>query len=470
MHKERIGIAICATPLILLVILRLTMDFNGLYGQDAHEYQRYAEELSQYLKGGSAPGPFFWPVNYPLLGSLINPLLGSVNLALQCLSAGSTLIFLFVMMVSVRKDAGHPALVLLPLCLYATIPAVIRSSVVIMSEATMLAFLTLALWYYQKNKLGESRFRNLLLVVLSGLLAVGTRYVVIVLVLPLISFALWQQRKNLSARNMVTTLAVVALAILPNFLLKTNFSWGLLHHDLLERWSLDHFLSLQFVTANGMVENTFPNLCYYGVGIFHFKYLWWSAPLFVFKRKWSKTEIFFGILGVIYIVFMSGIPEQNSRYLMPLVPIVIYLVDQPLRRLLLTAKYRSSLFFLFISVLLGQIYFSSSEVKVLIEQQRLEKRMAEKVCQADARQLYTFAIDQALGSYGCQLEIINLWSKKVENFELNALALFNESLFGQQWEDENPMINWKQLEQTHELKLIQDFGRGWQLFRIGQKK
>ena len=69
---------------IALLACRL-FGFNGLYGQDSHEYLRYAKAIKLYLNGGSDAGNFFWPVVYPFVGALLSFIV-PIKISLQVVS------------------------------------------------------------------------------------------------------------------------------------------------------------------------------------------------------------------------------------------------------------------------------------------------------------------------------------------------------------------------------------------------
>ena len=58
--------------LLFFVIVRFGLGFNGLYGQDAHEYLRFGKALYQFFLTGTNPGDYIWPVNFPLYGAIFS--------------------------------------------------------------------------------------------------------------------------------------------------------------------------------------------------------------------------------------------------------------------------------------------------------------------------------------------------------------------------------------------------------------
>lgn len=58
--------------LVLFILIHLILDFDGLYGQDSYEYLRYTKALHFYFKTGIPPGDYFWPLFYPIIGSIFS--------------------------------------------------------------------------------------------------------------------------------------------------------------------------------------------------------------------------------------------------------------------------------------------------------------------------------------------------------------------------------------------------------------
>ena len=71
-------------PLILILLTQL-LGFNGLYGQDSHEYLRFSRYLQEVFAGVEQAPTFFYPIGYPLFGSLLGYVFSNV-IALQLLS------------------------------------------------------------------------------------------------------------------------------------------------------------------------------------------------------------------------------------------------------------------------------------------------------------------------------------------------------------------------------------------------
>ena len=84
------------TPILLMVGLAGFFGFNGLYGQDSHEYLRFATDWKASGLDRVLVSDFQWPVGYPLLGILLSylgvPLMWSLNI-ISLLAAVGVLIY-----------------------------------------------------------------------------------------------------------------------------------------------------------------------------------------------------------------------------------------------------------------------------------------------------------------------------------------------------------------------------------------
>ena len=461
-------------PILSFVVFRYVFDFHGLYGQDAHEYQRYANELNQYFYGGSQPGRFFWPVNFPFLGSLISMFGVGINFAMQGLAAIGLCTFLYFLVLLLKEsngrliDSNHAVLFS---CLICYSPFVFRSGVVIMSESIALAFITAALYYFARSRRHHSIDWNSYLFLFTCSLAVGTRYALVVLIAPLVTYWLWSKRKSLSLRNSSMIFLLILVAISANLLLKLDFAHGFWNHDLLARWSLRNFFSSSFSTDNGLVIHEYVNIIYYGVGLLHLKLFWWFLPMIYFAIKlWKRENRAYLIAILCYLLFLFGIPEQNARYLVPTAPLLGVLVFPAFVELLTKLQGQALRIGLIVLVLAVQSLMVGRTMSTHLTWSKMERNIASRVNEYEKTTLYTFAIDQALTSYGCLHDIKNLYEEELMQFDIGGLVLFNEKSFQIQWQDLNPMINWKKLQQEYIVEEELAFSEGWALYRIAQEK
>ncbi len=82
-------------PTVIFFAVIFIWKFNGLYGQDSHEYLRYSRSLSLFFSDGKTLNNFFWPVYYPLSGAILSFIKFSNILSLQLISLASFLFAIF---------------------------------------------------------------------------------------------------------------------------------------------------------------------------------------------------------------------------------------------------------------------------------------------------------------------------------------------------------------------------------------
>ena len=106
---------ILISPILFFIIAHFVFGFNGLYGQDSHEYYRYSKAITNFFKTGSSPGDYFWPVYYPILGSFFGFVIGNL-FSLQfisSLSLSGSLYFLFKIMKEIFGEQKNLSLYIL---------------------------------------------------------------------------------------------------------------------------------------------------------------------------------------------------------------------------------------------------------------------------------------------------------------------------------------------------------------------
>ena len=170
-------------PVLCFLGIRFGFDFDGLYGQDSYEYHRFTDAVQNYLLTGEHPGAFFWPVNYPLVASLMSFLTGT-SWALQLVSFCSFTIVLFLL--KRILDSEYPnnrissSYVLITTVLS---PYFFRASLLQMSDMLATLFVLLAIVNWRKY---NTTNKNQYVYVFAAMAALAffTRYVAILLLIP----------------------------------------------------------------------------------------------------------------------------------------------------------------------------------------------------------------------------------------------------------------------------------------------
>ncbi len=469
MHTSRLKYFIFLLPLVFFILVRYVLDFNGLYGQDAHEYYRFARELKLFLFGGQDLGPFFWPINFPLTGVLLSIILGNLQFAMQATSAlalsFSTYFVYHLIEIRYRPDVQATCgFVLLGLVFC---PFVLRHGLMVMSDSLAFFFVVGTFYFFLRWK-DYLRGRHDIFMILFASLAVGARYATWAIVLPPVIFWSITQLGKRNLKKLAMGLVVAILAILPNLLIKTDVYWGMVDHHFLEDWHFKNVFMSSFSTTNGVYEGKVNNLLFYVGGIFHPRYLWWTVPA-IFLISWINRPVEDRVIMAslaLYFLFICGIPEQNVRYILPGIPLVLYLIFPGCQRIYSIFQFNRIFRLIMGGLLLIQIYLVGRSIYPVIQLHDLERSIARDLEQYDTEHIYSFGLTQALGTYLDSRLLINLWDTDLDHIKDNGLVLFNEARFRVQWEGKSPMVNWLKIRETKKLELVKEYPQQWRLYRI----
>lgn len=467
-----IGLGV-TSAIIILIIVRLIIKFDGLYGQDSYEYLRYTNALNNFYHTGSNPGDYFWPLYYPILGSLLSFFTKSA-VALQFISIASLIISSFYIFKTIVLLNEHKNQIpFYVFSFFSLSPIVFKLGVSNMSDMLSTLFIILffynGLTYRKKNKVS-----NLYSVIIFGISAIMTRYAAFVVITPfgLYLIYLFSKRKE-NLKHVFTFTFIACLLVLPHFIIRQHNTTEFLNHNWLKDWSVTNFYKNSFTTVDGTSYNLLPNILYAFSSLFHPSYFllgFLFNPFFI-KANRITIEIKILILSFItYGLFLAGIPFQNNRFLLLSFPLIIIILFSGFN---LSIEKFNNLFtkkaIQFIVVII-QLTLCSFSLKPILERNHLEQEITSKLENYQNKTLYSFDIDIALQGRGLDFEYKNLWIEKYNTFENGALVLFHPNKFEKQWKGKNPIINWNNLQNNYNLKIIHNLPEGWILFEIISSK
>ncbi len=533
------------TAVMVAAVVSLLLGFNGLYGQDAHEYVRLSRAYFQQMQGmpylPEGRGDAAFAVGYPLAGALLRfggP--GSI-LALQLVSwcsAGAAL-YAFDVNLRVLSPGAHRwsrqlyAGIALGLSAY-----FVRAGLTVMSDALGLA-LTLAAFHYGMRAVEGRRGRDAVWAAVFSGLAVLTRFSLAPLVGPLalgVAIALlrvpaFTRRHDWNVGWLGLALLAGSLVLAPHFLLKMKVPGTPLDHSLLQDWSPLNLFRAKFSSLNGTVDYGWPNLLYVLFPLFHPGFLL-PLPLLFFLAK--RTDFLLPAKRVllvcvaVYLFFLGGVPHQNLRYLLPAFALLLLLLFPAWDRFVSYGFY----FFKKLTwtlLLLGvtcQVFFAVKTMMPVLARNRLERGVAERVREVVERDrgslrtsgagptpgpslrgpspspsgegslpsdkpaplpgagagacleaqpnpqpsIYAFDLDIALKTYLPEVQWLNLWERRYQDFPPGSYILFNEPRLRSQWQGRNPMLNWDFAVQHFELRECARIPEGWTLYVVVKAK
>lgn len=461
-----------------LAVLAFLLSFNGLYGQDAHEYLRQSRVIfDRWLGLPVQPltlGDSEFAGGYPLSTALLRFLLGDAVWAMQVISWVAAAMAAWIMerlldllTPGVRAESRWAGVGLG--MIFA--PMFLRAGLSSMSDALGLAFV-LAAFYFGLRAFENMRLKDLLFAAVFAAFALSTRYALAALLLPLallLAGYFTLQKKWLA---LVVALCAFTLAMLPHFWLR-GFEAGMpFGHSMLQHWSLENFFHRTFSNENGLSQYTLSNILFLAFPWMHPAFcLVLPGLFFLFKRTdlvLPEKKILLACI-ITYLILLGGLPHQNLRHLLPAY-VLLLLVFFPAWDRLYCYGF---LFFKRITavVLAGaltiQVFFCIHYLAPVISRNRLELEVAAELKEIlpPGAQVYAFDLDAAMGTYLPEVHFINLWERNYPDFPEGAYVLFNEEL-RTQWKDQNPILNWDRLNAAHRLILCKELPKGWRLWKI----
>src|SRR6266542_5546821 len=150
MPDRRAALLIAGVALAAALAARLAWPFDGLYGQDAFAYFRYARALWPWLLRGEPLPIYYWPAGYPLLVALALPLAGwgsAAGQAVSILAGAGAAGLTYLLSRALLPDApGDRLAAWVGGLAVALSGAVLRANLTVMSDALAMACCAAALW------------------------------------------------------------------------------------------------------------------------------------------------------------------------------------------------------------------------------------------------------------------------------------------------------------------------------------
>ncbi len=332
-----------AVALGLAAVTRLYFRFDGLYGQGAFAYFRYARALWPHLAGGAPLPDLYWPIGYPITVALLLPLSNGSPAAGQWVSALSCAWAAAATSLLVRKlgprraeTPGDPTAAIVAGLTVAVSGAVLRYGQVVMSDplamgATATALLC-AVEYVERHR-GVWLFGCALALAWG----VATRWIVGLLALPIGAFLIMHWVDPAAAGTargrawpwaLAASLAAVGILI-PVLLIAHSAPMSLERHEWLQGWSLRNVLARDFHTPEGHAAYRLPTSLFYLARLGWPDYFFPIQALFAAlggcvllrERRWRCAALLLGWPAMTWL-FLSGIPYENPRFLLPTLPAI----------------------------------------------------------------------------------------------------------------------------------------------------
>ncbi len=333
--------------LLIAGVTRLCLPFDGLFGQDAFAYFRFARAIWPHLAQGTPLPELFWPRGYPAAVAALLPVTGGGPFAGQLVSTLACAVAAAATFLLVRELEGlgrgpegpnaelpkrelPTARVVAGICAAAS-GVLLRCSQVVMADGLGVGLSAVTLWCFARHL--RTR-RGPWLVACAVALAWGavTRWQIGLLAFPLVAAAVVDRRVERAATG-VGWWALAALAglavLIPQLVAAHAVPHALEQHEWLQKWSPRNALGRDFHNSEGHAQYRFP------VGIFYLARLGWpdaffptlaalavvGAAVLIRGRRGVGSLLLIG-WPLVNWAFISGIPYENPRFLWPALPAI----------------------------------------------------------------------------------------------------------------------------------------------------
>jgi len=455
---------------VLLILITQLIDFNGLYGQDAYEYCRYTNLWKLFFTSQQKPPEFFWPIYYPLIGSIFS-LLFKTHFALQLISILS---FAFNGYLLEKIITRLYSISILDSRVFVTLtfilsPYVLRASVIVMSDMLCVLFI-ISSFYWVLKSVETTTLKSICIAVAFMTLSVLTRYAAIAVIAPMFIYLFLCSYKRMQLYFFIAVLLIAILLLLPHFFVQHTILNSVTNHDWLNEWSLTNLFRRSFQNNNGNYAYILPNIVHSFSALINPGFIAIGIILIVLTRPSQLIRLIhlnlILLIIIIYSLFLAGIPFQNNRFLLLTFPFILMVFYPSFNRLVLFLQSKKFYTIFVLLFIFFQLVFSIKSIYPYYESGKFEKNISTEINSFPAKTLYTFSIDPALNYYGCPHKLINLWTNKLSSIDSNAYLLFNETDFETEFKDKNPMINFNFIKSNKKLVKLKDFEKGWILYEL----
>ncbi len=331
--------------LAIAAVVRVAFRFDGLYGQDAFAYFRFARAIGPHLLRGAPLPLLFWPRGYPAAVAALLPLAGGTPLAGQLVSAlgvAAAAAATALLASELQRGRGRTPELAVPLVAGGCVAAsgiALRLGQLVMADGLALGLAAIALWTAARHaRTGHGP--SLVACALAIAWGAVTRWQIGLLALPVGAALATAPAARRAGRWWALALAAGALVLLPQLWAARSVPGALLQHEWLVRWNPSNALRRDFQTTEGSAHYHAP------VGLFYLLRLGWPDALFptvallaafggwqVAKGR-RPTELAL-LLGwpLVNWAFISAIPYENPRFVWPALPAVSVLAGLGFERL-----------------------------------------------------------------------------------------------------------------------------------------
>lgn len=463
-------------PLIGWLIVRYMFGFDGLYGQDAYAYLLHAREWRSFLLGGVLPGYFFWPPNYSIIGGVLAITFDSEFVSLQLISVlslmGSGYFADRIIRETTELNEGvRLAFVTLGLLLS---PYIFRLGMQGMSDMMTMCFLLGSFWFFHRT-ITNSGTNSMIGFSIFTALALTSRYPsIVVLIIPIIvtGYTLLSSRKF---GILMIGLLAGSVILIPAIAWKWQWVeiWASANNfDGLYDWSVSNFFRAEFHRKDSFTSHLLPNILFNLSAWLHPGLLLFTVVLFPFLPNRAMTTFRWTILYSIlaYILFLSGVPFQNSRVLTFIFPLILIFMAPAFGKFVeLMNCQRFPIKSLFAIALVIQVGLTARALKPSVELAQFENELVDWIgSDHPTKTIYTSAFSQLFDAHETGNPTVQVFDSKVVEFQTGGLYIFNHG-WSKKLEGTMVMENWNRANSSMNVAEHRCWPNGWCVYQLSEK-
>ncbi|MBL7986338.1 MAG: glycosyltransferase family 39 protein [Flavobacteriales bacterium] len=456
-------------PIIGGLIWCWEVGYEGLNGQDAHDYLRTARAWEGYFLGGERPLTAEHPQAYPYAGAVLGAVLGNVLIAMRLLPILAFIVLglVFRRAIEEREQVASPAWVYVLLAIGAS-PFLLRYALVCMSDLPAMALVVLSWWAWGRA-IADRNARWWVLCSVAAVLAVQVRLACAPMLGGLVLLTAYRMTPERWSRIFLYTCgALLTLAVLPALFQPQAWMEEVAGTPLAD-WTPVNLFRRELHSDDGVLRYPFPN----GVRLFavfvHPGFLPLGAVLIVFARSsdlQGTLQRAAVAMLITYLLFVGSMPFQNDRVLLLAQPFAAFLLYPAFLRLWarVEAAPRYSTPVLVVVVAL-QVAFFVRAMAPFIRNARVEQELAAEVVASGTSHVYTHGMGAAFSNLCPRQRITELWYAPVPTFEPGALVVVKPMEMLDQWKGLHPATNWERAREQG-LEVLDERPDGWGIYRV----
>ncbi|MEZ4788626.1 MAG: hypothetical protein R2811_01275 [Flavobacteriales bacterium] len=440
--------------------------YQGLNGQDAHDYLHLAQGWDGWVSGGERPIMVEHPHGYPILGALLGKLVGILS-AMRALPVLAWIGILWLMHRLLRRKLSDEQLAVYLLLAVSLAPFLLRQAMTVMSDVPALFLIMAAFTAFIRWRAigGAQQLGWMALALMSALtIRTATAPLVITMVLMVASGMMVHRFGPRTGRGLTALVVVLGMAL-----------WWFLHgqgelHDgPLADWTAVNWFRRELHSDDGVLRYTLPNLLYAALTGIHPGQFPIGLLLVPFFRKAHINDPLVRpalIVLAVYLLFVAGLPFQNDRVLLMTQPFVVIAFHRAFADAWTwLQEHRSATRAIVLGISVVQVALFVRAMLPFMRQAAVERELAATTCGFGPARVYTHGMGAALVTYCPDVPVTELWYAELDRFEPGSFIVVRPGDLSTQWVGRPPATNWDALQRAGAFPVVVR-PDGWVIARL----